>query len=114
MCVLKQLESAKWGEGWSVLGLRLPFCIFFLLDLGNIENGRGLQGSLGSSLWRIETQLSLRIGMSAGGGVGSLRKELWRNCGEGGGGGLGCGPVATQGGVCARACMCFFWGVTPM
>ena len=48
MCVLGQLKSAKWGEGF--LGLRFPVFLFFLLDLSNIENGRGLRFSLGSSL----------------------------------------------------------------
>ena len=36
--------------------------------------------SLGSLLWGgLEIQCSLRIGMFAGGGIGLLRKELWRS-----------------------------------
>ena len=48
----------------TFLGLRLPFYIFFLLNLSNIKNGRGLRVSLGSSLWGLESQFSLRSGVS--------------------------------------------------
>lgn len=74
MSVLEQLKGAKWGKGWSVSWFAPPdFFLFFLLDLSNIENGRGLRVSLGSLHWGLESQFSLRIGMSAEGGAGFPR-----------------------------------------
>ena len=69
----KALNGVRAG---AFLGLRLPFFLFFLLDLNNIENGRGVRVSLGSSLWGLKGLSSFRIVMHAGGGTGSLRKEL--------------------------------------
>ena len=71
MCVLEQLKSAKWGKGWSVSWVA-PAVFFLLAGLEQHRKWEGLRVSLGSSLWGLESQLSLRIGISTGGGAGSL------------------------------------------
>ena len=71
LCVrLVELQMrAKRGKGWCVSSVAPPVFLFCLLNGGNIENGRGLRAFVGLSLWEIESQFSLRVGMSAGGGV---------------------------------------------
>ena len=52
-----------------VFFLRPPSCLFILAEWKQRRKWEGVY--LGSLLWSIRSQLSLRVGMSAGGGVGS-------------------------------------------
>ena len=65
-------NTAMRGKGWSVSSVVPPGFYFLLAEGKQHRKWEGLRVSLGSSLWGIENQLSLRVGMSAGGGVGFL------------------------------------------
>ena len=65
-------NEKKRGLGRASLWLSLPFFLFLLAVWKQHRKKGGMRVSLGSSLWGIVNQLSLRVGMSAGGGVGFL------------------------------------------
>ena len=43
MCVVEQPKALDGERAGAFLGLHLPFFLFFLLNLSNIENGRGCE-----------------------------------------------------------------------